>query len=259
MRPITEDVLRYELRNTQPEYYEVPAGSMLTPAAREYLQQRKIKVAREGGSRPAAAPRADAEAPAPREDQVTPQQLKPKYEDYETGAFYMEKPEHMTQLFGNQLVVKDHPRIFFRGKLDSLQSLVVLDQALIADGGSKKLVEDLGDVLRSLREIMRCDVLDEALSSTTVIGLTHAELREHSHNPMKYYKIRQMTLPDYSMGRDYALLNQLRTAIRETEVAAAGAFREGKKYSRMDIIEELNRLSSALHIMMCKYLAGDYR
>ena len=47
-------------------------------------------------------------------------------------------------------------------------------------------------------------------------------------------------------------------AIRETEVAACTAFHVEKKYIRNDIIEELNRLSSALHIMMCKYLAGDY-
>ena len=85
------------------------------------------------------------------------------------------------------------------------------------------------------------------------------ELREHSHNPMKFYNIRQMILPSYTMGRDYALLNQLRAAIRETEVAAANAFYDGFRFSRSDIIEELNRLSSALHIMMCKYLAGDYK
>ena len=33
----------------------------------------------------------------------------------------------------------------------------------------------------------------------------------------------------------------------------------GNKYTRKDIIEELNRLSSAIHIMMCMYLAGQYR
>jgi len=165
----------------------------------------------------------------------------------------------MTQLFGNELVAKDHPRIYFRGKLDSLQSLVVLDQALFAENGNMKLVSDLADILRSLREMMRCDVLDEEFRNETIIGLTHAELREHSHNPMKYYNIRQILLPDYTMGRDYALLNQLRTAVRETEVAAVQAFREGKKFTRGDIVEELNRLSSAMHIMMCKYLAGEYK
>ena len=268
MKPITESALRLELRNSQPEIYRVPDGAILTPAAREYLQQRKIKIAGKGErSEPPSrsdAPRVIAtEVPPPKGVPVPEKQPKPKYVDHETGAFYFEKPEHMTQLFGNELVAKDHPRILFRGKLDSLQALVVLDQALIAEEkggrGQEALTADLGDILRSLRELMRCDVLDEAFQNETILGLTHAELREHSHNPMKYYKIKQMVLPDYTMGRDYALLNQLRTAVRETEVAAAQAFREGHKYTRQDLIEELNRLSSAVHIMMCKYLAGEYQ
>ena len=146
-----------------------------------------------------------------------------------------------------------------RGKLDSLQALVVLDQDQIAQGGCQKLVDDLGNILGVLREMMRCDVLDEAFKNETIIGLTHAELRERSHNPQKFFGVQYMQLPDYTMGRDYALLNQLRAAVRETEVAATEAFRVGNKYTRKDIIEELNRLSSAIHIMMCMYLAGQYR
>ena len=75
---------------------------------------------------------------------------------------------------------------------------------------------------------------------------------------MKFYHIKQMVLPDYTLGKSYALLNQLRAAVRETEVAAAAAFHVGKEYLRQDIIEELNRMSSAMHIIMCKYLAGEY-
>ena len=43
MKAITEEILRYELRNSEPDVYVVPAGSILTPAAKEYLQQRRIK------------------------------------------------------------------------------------------------------------------------------------------------------------------------------------------------------------------------
>ena len=49
MRAITEDFLRYELRSSQPEVYVIPQGKILTPAAREYLQQRKIRIEKEGG------------------------------------------------------------------------------------------------------------------------------------------------------------------------------------------------------------------
>ena len=260
MKPITENALRLELRNSQPEVYYVPNGSMLTPAAREYLQQRKIKIAKEGEHAKEDGPRIVAtEVPPAQPVQMQGEQVKPKYVDYETGAFYMSKPEFMTQLFGNKLVAKNHPRILFRGKLDSLQALVVLDQVLIGENGSEKLVADLDNILGVLREIMRCDVLDEEYRGETIIGLTHAELRERSHNPQKFFNIKQMVLPDKSMGKEYALLNQLRTAVRETEVAAVDAFSDGKKFTRGDIIEELNRLSSAVHIMMCMYLAGLYK
>lgn len=287
MRAITEDFLRYELRSSQPEVYVIPQGKILTPAAREYLQQRKIRIEKEGGytyTHQLKAPVQKTEEPEEKEAQKQPEPKnrphvvatevpqpeeveipvqitvpKPKYVDYETNAYYYEKPEHMTQLFGNKLVCKDHPRILFRGKLDALQADVVLAQAMIqAAQGSQSLIKDLADILKDLREMMKCEVLDEEMAETTVIGLTHEELRAQSHNPMKYYNIKQMVLPDYTMGTEYAWLNKLRTAIRETEVAACQAFHSGKTYIRKDIIEELNRLSSALHIMMCRHLAGWY-
>ena len=292
MRAITEDFLRYELRSSQPEVYVIPQGKILTPAAREYLQQRKIRIEKEGGytyTHQLKAPVQKTEEPEEKEAQTPPEPKKtepknrphvvatevpqpeeveipvqitvpkPKYVDYETNAYYYEKPEHMTQLFGNKLVCKDHPRILFRGKLDALQADVVLAQAMIqAAQGSQSLIKDLADILKDLREMMKCEVLDEEMAETTVIGLTHEELRAQSHNPMKYYNIKQMVLPDYTMGTEYAWLNKLRTAIRETEVAACQAFHSGKTYIRKDIIEELNRLSSALHIMMCRHLAGWY-
>ena len=262
VKAITEDILRLELRNAQPDTYYIPEGKILTPAAREYLQQRKIKIGREGAPKETSAvtPKVVATQVLPMPQVETGAEgPRPKFVDFVTGAYYMEKPEHMTHLYGNVLVVKNHPRILFRGKLDSLQALIVTAQTAIFEGGKQKLVDDLGNLLDILREMMRCDVLDEAFQNETIIGLTHAELRERSHNPKKFYGIQQMVLPDYTMGKDYALLNQVRTAVRETEVAAAEAFREGTKYTRGDIIEELNRLSSAMHIMMCMYLAGQYR
>ena len=60
------------------------------------------------------------------------------------------------------------------------------------------------------------------------------------------------------MGSTYAWLNKLRASVRETEVAAVSAFKDKRRMERKDIVEELNRLSSALHIMMLKYLSGEY-
>lgn len=262
LKVITEAILRDELRNEQPETYYIPEGKILSPAAREYLQQRKIKFSK--GSPPKVVatevpPMPPVSLSQPEQAPAAPEVPRPKFVDYETGAFYMEKPEHMTHLHGNVLVPKNHPRILFRGKLDSLQALIVVDQVLLSQHGNEKLVDELSNILDVLRNMMRCDVLDEPFQNDLIIGFTHAELRARSHDPMKYYHVQPMILPDHSMGLEYALLNQLRAAIRETEVAASTAFRDGLKCTRKDIIEELNRLSSAAHIMMCKYLAGEYK
>ena len=263
MKVITEAILRDELRASKPESYTIPEGKILSPAAREYLQQCKIRIDYEDRKKPLKKEEKEIIATPvfkmPEVELPKAERVKPKFVDYESGAYYFEKPEHMTHLYGNVLVGKDHKRIVFRGKLDSLQSLFVLNQSILAEaGGKEKLIEDLEDILGSLREMMRCDAMEEPFRREYIIGLSHEELRDHSHNPMKFYKVKQMVLPNYTLGKSYALLNQLRAAVRETEVAAASAFHNGKNYERSDIIEELNRMSSAMHIIMCKYLAGDY-
>ena len=166
----------------------------------------------------------------------------------------------MCQLFGNRLVYKNHPRIVFRGKLDSMSATVVMVQAEIAAaGGPQKLIDDLGDINKVLNNIMYCEVMEEEMSEVKIIGLTPDELRARSHNPQKYFNIKQMLLPNYTMGVDYTRLNVLRAKVRELELAALDCFVDGKNVQQPEIIRTLNRLSSAFHIMMCMYLAGEYK
>ena len=268
MRAITEAILRTELKSEHPDIYYIPEGKILSPAAREYLNQLQIGIDFERNREKREAEKKSEKNSGDRkitnEEIVKPsmpeKQPVMKFIDEETGGLYAEKPEHMTHLFGNRLVDKNHPRIIYRGRLDKIQADLVLTQAVIArTENSKALLDDLDDILRILRELMRCEVLDEPFTNETIIGLNHKELRDHSHNPQKYYNIESMLLPEYSMGEVYALLNMLRAEIREVELVAVDAFKEGRKMTRSDIIEELNRLSSALHIMMCKYLGGAYK
>lgn len=272
MRAITEAILRAELKAEHPDIYYIPEGKILSPAAREYLNQLQIGIDFERNREKREAQKAketkkteEAVQETESAEIVKPSEPKKKqpvmrFIDEETGGLYADKPEHMTHLFGNRLVDKNHPRIVYRGKLDKLQADLVLTQAVIAKNeNSRVLLDDLDDILRILRELMRCEVLDEPFTNETIIGLNHKELREHSHNPQKFYNIEYMLLPEYSMGETYALLNMIRAEIREVELVAVDAFKVGRKMTRSDIIEELNRLSSALHIMMCKYLGGAYK
>lgn len=281
MNVITEAYLRDIMKENRPEVFYVPEGSLLSPSARDYLNQYKIKIEKqEPGTadnetswtslKETAENKSTGKEPAvksgipgderPENNADSCYMPKAVYVDDATGAFFTSKPEHMTQITGNRLVPKNHLRIVFRGKLDSLQALIILNQTLIARNPRRtKLLEDLENILKILQNIMRCDVLDEPFTIERIIGLTHAELREHSHNPMKFYNIRQMIMPHYTMGEEYAILNQIRTAIRECEISAVNAYQVGNDYTHQDILEEFNRLSSALHIMMCKHLAGEYQ
>lgn len=281
MNVITEAYLRDIMKENRPEVFYVPEGSLLSPSARDYLNQYKIKIEKqEPGTadnetswtswKETAENKSKGKEPAvksgipgderPENNADSCYMPKAVYVDDATGAFFTSKPEHMTQITGNRLVPKNHLRIVFRGKLDSLQALIILNQTLIARNPRRtKLLEDLENILKILQNIMRCDVLDEPFTIERIIGLTHAELREHSHNPMKFYNIRQMIMPHYTMGEEYAILNQIRTAIRECEISAVNAYQVGNDYTHQDILEEFNRLSSALHIMMCKHLAGEYQ
>jgi len=253
VKVITEMSLRGELKGEHPEVYYVPKDKLLSPAAKEYLNQLKIKV-EFGDPPPAPVAKSSSDRSQEMIDVGTA-----KYVDDLTGAYYVKKPEYMTQLHGNRLVYKNHPRIVFRGKLDSLGAQIILMQAEMAESGApQKLIDDLGDVFKALNQIMYCEVMDVELQELTIIGLTPDELRDRSHHPEKYFNIKQMLLPNYTMGSEYARLNLIRTAVRETELAALNAFIDGKNVSQREILMTMNRLSSAMHIMMCMYLAGEY-
>lgn len=248
MRVITEARLREELGKEWPKIYRIPEGTILTPAARELLWQRKIRPVSEKEEEEAAGSKA-ARAKTYISDGKKAE-----------GA----KPEEMTSLRGNELVDKAHPVICFRGSLDSLQALILLTQTMLMQEHEKKpsraetLMGELEELLIFLRQMMRAEVMEEPLRFHTLLGLTSEELREHSHDPRRYYGVEPMKPPSAEWGQTYAMLNLLRTAVRDTERAAVQAFCGQEGCGRKDIIEGLNRASSALHILMCRYQAGWY-
>ena len=151
------------------------------------------------------------------------------------------KPEPMTHLNGDTLVPKTHPRIFLRGKLDSLESTLILCQLQLP-----ALTQPLGELLAQTRRILRCEVLEEPLKEVRLLGLTEEELRRRSHIPQEYYGVPHF-MPEATDGETIAHLNRLRCQVRETELAAAAAFPEGQ---REDLLQALNRMSSAVYLLM---------
>ncbi|VFQ45053.1 cobalamin adenosyltransferase [Desulfoluna butyratoxydans] len=251
MKVISETYLREIFRKDVPETFKLEEGQILTPSASQLLGEKGVKVVRgeeaSCASQPEAAPeKTEAEG-----------KTGPTYVSAVDGSFYDTKPEHMTQLTGNRLVPKDHPRIVFRGRLDTCQGEILLLQAKAHDAGKKALVADLSEILEWTRDIMRRDVLDTPMPDKPILGLTDGELRAHSHNPKKYYGVGHL-LPTYDMGEMILKLNRLRALVRELEVSAVSVLKESFQLGTPDMVQALNRMSSAIYIMMLKDKGGMY-
>lgn len=170
-----------------------------------------------------------------------------KFSEYTllSGGTLEKKPENMTHLTGNLLVLKTHPRIVFRGKLDTLESTL-----LLAGQEEGAPLEALQEILDCAREILRSEVLGTPLEERPLLGLSQQELHHRSHFPQEYYS-KPHFMPAFSHGPRMARLNAARCAAREAELAAVAAFPENQ---RPDILQAMNRLSSAIYLLMIQAL-----
>ena len=163
------------------------------------------------------------------------------------GGFMEKKPEHMTHLNAQVLVPKTHPRIAFRGMVDELEARLLLCQVKVP-----RWKKELGETLALARKLLRCDVLEEPLEQEKLCGLDELQLREHSHRPQDFYG-QPHFMPSFEDGPGVLELNLLRTAVRQTELAAARAFTDGEGLpTREDILRSLNRMSSMVYILMIR-------
>ncbi|EFB3860237.1 hypothetical protein C0M66_000411 [Escherichia coli] len=88
------------------------------------------------------------------------------------------------------------------------------------------------------------------LCRQAIVGLSDEDLHRLSHQPLRYLGHDHL-VPEASHGRDAALLNLLRTKVREAETVAAQVFiTRSFEVLRPDILQALNRLSSTVYVMM---------
>jgi ethanolamine utilization cobalamin adenosyltransferase len=238
MKIITETALRDLYKNDKFESFVLNEGEKLTPAAAQFLTDRRIRVEKKAQS------------------QILP---KEGWLCLPSGRHVMEKPEHYTHLRGNILVPKSHPVIRFRGQLDLLEANFITCINQVVSSGYQEMADELNIIFLYLQEIMRAEVRDKPLQFIDFKGWSDAEIREYSHHPEKYFGVRH-ALPDPKYGALYGEVNQLRAMIRQLEIAAVEAFcgEEEAQCVRLDIILALNRLSSLIYIIICKLVGGHY-
>lgn len=250
MSVLTESALRSQLKHQKTDRYVVSPDILITPSARQYLKDKNIELVVEAASKEGIQEH--------QQRQEAEKGFQPKYICGTTGGYFEKKPEYMTQLYGNKLVYKDHPRIILRGRLDSLQSKTLELQCLAHKSKVDQLRKDLEEVLQLLRNILRAEVLEEALPTVSLFGYQEDMLREISHHPQKFFDFGHI-VPRYDMGELVIGLNSLRSAVREVELAAIQAFKKEETVERQDILQALNRLSSGVYILMCRCVGGFYK
>ncbi|MDI9370465.1 MAG: cobalamin adenosyltransferase [Synergistaceae bacterium] len=252
MKLITEGDLRAEIDGRELCSYRVERGTIVTPSARQYLSDRNIELVVGDEETPAERQDPPATGPAP-----TPEAGRPRFVGPDGGSFTV-KPEHLTHISGNRLVTKGHPRIAFRGRMDSLQSRIIELQSRAVELGNQTLAEELDELLDFSRELLASDVTGRQVEDVPLLGLGLDELRSMSHNPKKHFGLGHIR-PHYTMGPLCAGLNALRTEIREVELAAFNAYYEGEGViGRPDVLRALNRLSSVCYVLMYRHLPKGY-
>jgi len=216
-----EEAVRANIRNREGKrVFYLGKGDQLTSGARDWLNRERIDI------RPG--------------DQAGPEQYR-----LLGGGYLEEKPEHMTHLNGDVLVLKNHPRICFRGAIDTLEAELLWCQAAFPE-----TQKPLGEILALARTLIRCEVMEEPVKEFTLCGLTEAEQRKRSHFPQDYYG-QPHFMPEAPDGQVLLALNRCRCAARAAELQAVDAFLDAEGNPiRTDILKALNRMSSMLYILM---------
>lgn len=245
---ITEYELRANWHKTKDRLIILPPGSVITPSARDFIRSKGIEVQIEGNGLQDLHKRSFSNA-----TQSIDQSKRAKsFQDPNVFAPTVVKPEHMTHLRTGALVTKTHSVIAYRGQLDLFQCELVEAQVFFQHEGEDDLIQKLDEISALCRQLMVSEVKQEPFQWATLIGLTPEELRERSHHPKKYFGIDHTPL-SYTHGPIVSKLHHLRAKSREVELYANRAFtNETEACSRTDLIQVLNRLSSAFYILACE-------
>lgn len=148
------------------------------------------------------------------------------------------------------MTYKTDPRIELRGRLDSLNAEIICVQCCSNDEGFIADLEELREVVRNLQ---RCEAANQPFNERlTLWGLDEDDIHSLSHNPSG--SRGRHIMPHHSMGVRAAEINRLRTLVRECELSACRTFTN----DLLRINHVLNRLSSALYILIYKYIPSGY-
>jgi len=258
---ITETSLRAEHGLAHGSEVHLPAGVRLTQSASQLLAERKIRIKYIGDDGRVFLPD-EAEAGVNQKASVHPLTSANKRPGNLCSVCHSQvekKTELLTLLDGERLVPKTHPRIALRGKLDTLISQAVWVQTQFAVSFEKYPVlrHALADLRSFMGNLLRSEVTGEPQEEISMGDLADETIHRISHNPLKYLG-HDHIVPELKHGANVSLLNVLRAMAREAELEACRTFQtDSFDLTRPDIVQGLNRLSSAIYVLMLMTLVVE--
>ena len=260
---ITESELRELWQNGRSTLPPFPPGTRFSPAAQDFIKAHRLDIRIEqspiSNFQP---PTSSLQPPAWDHPGVFPVVLTgPVPVCAICGQPLERKPDHMTQLDAGHFAPKTHPRIKFRGQLDSLHATVMLAAAEARRYQLPRLAEGLDTLAAYCREIQSAEYNGRSVQPLTVMGKSEDEIHQISH-----WSDRHLGIPHLTPGpSDHAILHWLnlaRATAREIEITALEIY--GPKAHTHDDTSALgstphalNRLSSAVYVLELLFKRGD--
>lgn len=258
---ITETALRADFGLAHGSEVHLPQGTRLTPSASQLLAERKIRVKYISDDGRVFLPDSTEQGTVQKASvhPLTSANQRPGNQCSLCHSAVEHKTELLTLLDNEQLVPKTHPRIALRGKLDTLISQTVWVQTQFAPSFEKypMLPHALADLRSFMGNLLRCEVTGDELTEISMAELDDDTIHRISHQPLKYLG-HDHIVPELKHGANVSLLNVLRALSREAELEACRTFQSQTfGLTRPDLVQGLNRLSSALYVLMLMTLVFE--
>lgn len=256
MSVFTESELREMWQNGRGQLPPFPPGTRFSPAAQDFLASQALEVHFEDAPSGAAGISGPADWDKPRSFPVILTGPVPVCS--ECGQPLPHKPEHMAQIDAGHFAPKTAARLVLRGRVDSLNAMVMLTAAEARRFQLPELGAALDTLAAYCREIMSAEYNLRPAASLVMLGKNENELHEISQWPGRHLGMAHI-VPGPQDHEILHWLNVLRTQAREVEIVALTAFPPGGLDSDKvgaSIIKALNRLSSAVYVLELNFQAG---
>ena len=181
---LSEDILKIKYRKEPFDVFEIEKGTLLTPSAKQFLNEKGIRLVIKGEESPVSTKQ--NEFGEETEEKIIYE--KPKYVG-KNGECYFEKPEYMTVVDGNVLISKNSKLISLRGKIDTFLAELLLNTKEIEQSSNNKLIKDIETVIKFIQNIIVAEKLDKILENQILLdSKTIKDIKEIIDNTKEYFK-----------------------------------------------------------------------